>query len=177
MKIGEKIKNIRKSKGYSIQYLSVTLNLSVGFISNLERDKTSPTIDILEKICNLLEVDIFDILKKEKYEFNVSKSQEREIIFENEDSQISYKNMIHRRSRINGIEVKIDGESHFSKISWGHTQDEFCIIILGFLEVELGTGEKVLLEKGDTIYIEKGISHRHRNPKNIPSITYWFSIN
>lgn len=177
MKIGEKIKNLRKAKGYSIQYMSSSLNLSVGFISNLERDKTSPTIDTLEMICNFLEVDILDILKKEKYEFNVSKSQEREIIFENEEKKISYKNMVHKRSKISGIEVKIEGESHFSKITWGHPQDEFGIIISGFLEVELGTGERILLEKGDTIYIEKGTSHRHRNPKNIPSITYWFSIN
>ncbi|MGL5190192.1 MAG: helix-turn-helix domain-containing protein, partial [Cetobacterium sp.] len=44
MEISEKIKLLRKDRGLSIKELSEKTGLSVGFISNLERDINSPSI-------------------------------------------------------------------------------------------------------------------------------------
>ncbi len=38
MKLGEKIKAIRKKLGYTLQELSEKTELSIGFLSNIERD-------------------------------------------------------------------------------------------------------------------------------------------
>lgn len=56
--IGQNIKNIRKSKGFSMDKIKEITGLSKSTISDLENDKSSPTVETLEKIANALEVPI-----------------------------------------------------------------------------------------------------------------------
>ena len=49
--IGQRIKEIRKSKSITIQKLSQFTDLSVGYLSNLERNQASPTLNNLQRIC------------------------------------------------------------------------------------------------------------------------------
>ena len=49
--IGQRIKEIRKSKSITIQKLSQFTDLSVGYLSNLERNQASPTLSNLQRIC------------------------------------------------------------------------------------------------------------------------------
>ncbi len=58
MSLGENIKNIRKSKGFSIMKIRELTGLSKSTISEIENDKSSPTSDTLEKIANALNVNI-----------------------------------------------------------------------------------------------------------------------
>ena len=48
--IGLKIKELRNSKKFTLKYLSEETNLSIGFLSQLERGMTSVAIDTLAKI-------------------------------------------------------------------------------------------------------------------------------
>lgn len=48
--IGQRIKEIRKSKSITIQKLSQFTDLSVGYLSNLERNQASPTLNNLQRI-------------------------------------------------------------------------------------------------------------------------------
>lgn len=50
MDIGEKIKNCRLKMGLTQEELAERSDLTKGFISQLERDNTSPSVDTLEKI-------------------------------------------------------------------------------------------------------------------------------
>ena len=43
--IGNKIRGIRKEKGITLKQLSERTGLSIGYLSNLERDSSSPTLD------------------------------------------------------------------------------------------------------------------------------------
>ncbi len=54
--IGKKIMSIRKSKKISQQELALRSDLSQSFISHLEQDKRSPTINTLYKIASGLDV-------------------------------------------------------------------------------------------------------------------------
>ena len=53
-KVGERLKAIRKSKCITLQELSKRTELSIGLLSNVERDLRSPTIVNFHKICNAL---------------------------------------------------------------------------------------------------------------------------
>ena len=46
--IGQRIKELRKSKSITIQKLSQFTDLSVGYLSNLERNQASPTLNNLQ---------------------------------------------------------------------------------------------------------------------------------
>ena len=60
--IGQRIKEIRKSKSITIQKLSQFTDLSVGYLSNLERNQASPTLNNLQRICVALGISIRDLL-------------------------------------------------------------------------------------------------------------------
>lgn len=63
MKIGEKIKKLRKNLGLSQEELATRAGLTKGFISQLERDLTSPSIASLELILDALGTDMADFFK------------------------------------------------------------------------------------------------------------------
>ena len=57
MNIGETIKDIRKRKGLSQQKLSALSGISQTYLSQIEKgDRQSPTIDVLHKISEALEL-------------------------------------------------------------------------------------------------------------------------
>ncbi|WP_165157895.1 helix-turn-helix domain-containing protein [Parabacteroides sp. ZJ-118] len=57
-RIGTRIANIRKEKGYTVRRLAEIANIRPATISNVENGKFSVGIDILARICDALEVKI-----------------------------------------------------------------------------------------------------------------------
>lgn len=61
--IGEKLKALRKSYGYTQEKLSESIECSTRYIGNIEQNKSKPSYEILVKICNLFHIGmdtIFD---------------------------------------------------------------------------------------------------------------------
>ena len=73
MQIGSKIKELRVLKGLTQEELADRAELSKGFISQLERDLTSPSIATLVDILQCLGTDLKtffdDILKRQTQSF------------------------------------------------------------------------------------------------------------
>lgn len=74
MSIGSNIRDIRKSKGYSIMKVRELTGLSKSTISELENDKSSPTTETLGKLAKALDVNIEDFFK-ENDDINVENIQ------------------------------------------------------------------------------------------------------
>jgi transcriptional regulator with XRE-family HTH domain len=65
MTFGEKIKQRRLEKGFSIRELSRRLDVSAGYLSHLERNQTFvglPSEENIIKISNLLELDMDEMI-------------------------------------------------------------------------------------------------------------------
>ncbi len=56
--IGKKIKKLRTNKKLTLKELSERTNLSIGFLSQLERGLTTVAIDSLTKIAKELDVNL-----------------------------------------------------------------------------------------------------------------------
>lgn len=64
--IGENVRNFREQKGLSMTDLADRALISKSYLSNIERNlKTNPTIDILLRISNVLEVNMYDLIDLE----------------------------------------------------------------------------------------------------------------
>lgn len=89
--IGAKIKKLRAEKNMTLKELNQMTNLSIGFLSQLERGLTTVAIDTLETISRALGVDInyFFTVSKEKPGI-VQKSYEREVDFMDRDNFVQY---------------------------------------------------------------------------------------
>lgn len=174
MNLGEKIKNIRKSKEYTLKDLSDMTGLSLGFLSNVERDLNSPSISNLQQICQALGINLMEILSEEQEEKPVTRTKEREEIFNNNKTSLKVERLLSGKESLNGIAITIDEKSAFHDLSWGHGYDEIGVVIKGELEIEL---DKTLyhLYEGDSIFIKENTPHRYRNPQDCQSVVYWFS--
>lgn len=174
MNIGEKIKYFRKQKGLTIKELSSITNLSIGFISNLERDFNSPSISNLQQICEALDVNLIELMGDNASKSVIIKKDHRQKIFKNCTDNISFELITDPNKPLTGVCSVIKENSDFCELSWGHNYDEVGVIIQGQLEIEINNKTNILKE-GDSVYIEKFSPHRYKNPFDIPCICYWFS--
>ncbi len=62
MKLGEKIKYLRKSKGISQEELAVMLKVNRNYLSRVETEKSEPTASILKKIAQIFGIDLNSLL-------------------------------------------------------------------------------------------------------------------
>lgn len=80
--IGEKIRKIRISKGYSQEYVSDRLGISQPAYLQIEKNKTKVTIETLNRLASIFEIEIIDLLGfDEKKSFITSNLKDN---FENE---------------------------------------------------------------------------------------------
>lgn len=90
MELGKKIKELRNKQGLTQEELADRAELSKGFISQLERDMTSPSIATLE--------DLLQCLGTTLGEFFMEEQEEEQIVFTEEDFFVKkdeeYKNQI-----------------------------------------------------------------------------------
>lgn len=63
IKIGENMKKIRKSNGYTQDMLSEKLECSTRYISDVEQNKSRPSYEILVKFSNVFNIGLNDIFK------------------------------------------------------------------------------------------------------------------
>ena len=68
MDIGHKIKQLRVQNGLTLEELASRSELTKGFLSQLERNLTSPSISTLEDILEALGSSLSDFFMEEKNE-------------------------------------------------------------------------------------------------------------
>ncbi|TLS35795.1 helix-turn-helix domain-containing protein [Pseudalkalibacillus caeni] len=68
--LGINIKTIRKSKGISLSKLAERSNISKGHLSAIENNETNPSIQVIRKISNILQVPVEIILSEKSSELD-----------------------------------------------------------------------------------------------------------
>jgi transcriptional regulator with XRE-family HTH domain len=79
-KIGERIKRLRESKNYTQDYLASKIGMSQNAYSKMETGGSKITVERLEKIAEVLDIPIDELLTEEQKVFN----------FDNNDIAIGY---------------------------------------------------------------------------------------
>ena len=169
--IGSRIKELRKKRSMTIQKLAQYTDLSVGYLSNLERNQASPTLANLQRICIALEFSINDILsEREEDKFIIRWKEQTVWDYEEFRQQVRRMDFGNARGVYEYITVE-PGESEL--LSKGlHPYPEVCVVLEGQLELTLGD-EVYLLEEGDSAYIKAHTSHIMRNPGDTVCKTFW----
>ena len=152
MELGEKIKELRNKQGLTQEELADRAELSKGFISQLERDKTSPSIATLE--------DLLQCLGTTLGEFFMEEQEEEQIVFTEEDFFVKkdeeYKNQIkwiipnaQKNCMEKGGETCLDNP---------HEGEEFGYVLKGKVEIHLGK-RSYIAKKGDAFYYKADKTH------------------
>ena len=139
MKIGNKIKTLRISKSLTQEELADRAELSKGFISQLERDLTSPSIATLTDILQCLGTNLKDFFNDEEEEQIVF---HKEDYFEKKDEELG--NTIEwiipnaQKNEMEPIRLTLDpGGSTYPDLP--HEGEEFGYVLSGSIRFILAT--------------------------------------
>jgi transcriptional regulator with XRE-family HTH domain len=165
--IGQKIKELRASKGLTLKDLSVSSELSIGFLSQVERSMASIAVTSLEKIAVALGVDLeYFFTLPQKHEANILRSHEQEV-FSVEESRFYYR----LASDIEGQVLEpmlvnlLPNQTKEGINPYSHKGEEFLYVLEGVLMVFVG-GEEYQLYPGDSMHMLSSVPHEWANFTN-----------
>lgn len=172
--IGDKIRRLRIQNALTQEELADRCELTKGFISQLERDLTSPSIatlvDILEGLGTNLQ-EFFNESIDEKIVFS------KEDAFEMENEDLKYTlNWIIPNAQKNKMEpILLDLEpGGQSKEVAPHEGEEFGYVINGSVYINIGK-EKHKVKKGESFYYKANSSHFISNEGKTKATVIWVS--
>lgn len=174
MKIGEKIKRLRVEKNLTQEELANRCELSKGFISQVERDLTSPSIatlvDILESLGTNLK-DFFNEIEEEKIVFT------KDDFFIKEDKENGYEiNWIVPNAQKNIMEpilVTIEPGGSYIEDS-PHEGEEFGYVLSGTIYIHKNN-RKYKAKRGESFYYKANTVHFISNPGKVNAKVLWIS--
>lgn len=170
--IGEQIKRLRKEKGYTIKVMSEYTGLSVGYLSTVEQDKTSLTINNLMNICEVLRVEPAWLLTSKTAKKLIVRKEEQRVADIPELNQRMKMIEFGRKQKYEYITIQPGKTKPAKADCFRHLYDEMGTVLEGTLTIDLD-GEKYLLEEGDSIYIEANKPHAIMNEHDTVCESFW----
>ncbi len=173
MNMSEKIKTRRKKLGLTLKALAERVGCTDAYISQIETGKAVPSISVLQKIANALDVQIRDLLSDERGQDKIflSKGERTQIIYPG--SHIFAELLVSRISDKSMEPLyKVIPVGCASRKEHMHPGEEFGYILKGKLELRVGDQVKVL-EPGDSFYFSSTMPHSYRNVGDVDVETIW----
>ncbi len=172
MNIGEKIKQLRIKNGLTQEELASRLELSKGFISQMERDLTSPSIATLIDVLECLGTNIRDFFN-EAVEEKVVFSSEDIFINENKDlkNEIQWIVPTSQKNQMEPILIYLD-KGGASAEHDAHDGEEFGYVLEGSIYLHIGN-KKHKVKKGETFYFKPTSIHYISNGGSKKAAVLW----
>ncbi|SRR5579884_714450 len=167
--IGPRLRNLRVQRGESLATVARALNLSIGFLSNLERSQSSASVGIAHKLAHYYGANLLDFFSSSANAGPLVRADQRKRLQGGE-----------------GVEMellawgKIVMEPHLFRIGPGagsiepysHEGEEFLFVIKGRLNIALDSQE-YRLRTGDSFYFQSSTQHRWENPGSTETLVLW----
>lgn len=174
MQIGPKLKELRIAKDLTQEELADRAELSKGFISQLERDLTSPSIATLVDILQCLGTTINEFFSEEPEEQVVFHPDD---YFEKEDAEL--KNKIEwiipnaQKNMMEPIRLTLEpgGKTY---VDIPHEGEEFGYVLKGSISIHIG--KKIYkAKKGDSFYFTPHSEHYIEAGRSTGASLIWVS--
>ena len=173
MKIGERIRSLRQLSALTQEELAERAGLTKGFISQVERDRTSISLDSLVQILDAIGENISDFF---------ADSEEKDIVYRKEDRvEIEKKG-------VSSFELLVPGSTNKkmeavmvllkpgegTEIEEPHEGDEMGFILGGRIEIQLGM-KTYKAKKGECFYFAAEKDHALTNIGSRDAIVIWIT--
>lgn len=170
LKLGEKIKDLRLRKRFTLRQVSQQTGLSIPLLSQIENNVVSPPVATLLKIAKALEVNIGYFFREEEAQDKVAvvRRDERQKIFRRLQAQhgeggYTYEALAYTRNakHMEPFLVEFEPRSKEELIFLNHKGEEFVFLFKG--KLAFYTQEKeIVLHKGDSLYFDASTPHAFR---------------
>lgn len=167
MSLGTRIRQTRTQKGITLQDLSDRSGLSKGFICQLENDKSTPSLQALEKLASGLNVPIAFLFLTPEEKITVIRREERpEYRVGPEGVLVQMLSANRRALKMMVIELppgaSTGGENH------SHEGEECHLVLEGSVRC-IQADQAVTLKEGDSMHWNGYLPHRIENHGSVPA--------
>ena len=181
--LGDEIRQLRKVRGLTLQEMADAIGKSVGFLSQVERNLTKPSVAALQDISEVLNIHIGwffhqDREPEDEKKYIVRKNNRRRLSY----SDLSNTDYLGLHDAL--LSTNLDGElalglsrykpgASTGDDSYDHQGEEAGLVLEGTLELTLKK-KKYTLKEGDSFSFKSSIKHRFSNPsKSKDLVVVW----
>lgn len=172
LQIGERLKEIRKTRGLTLDAVSEMTDVSKPMLGQIERGQSSPTINVLWKISTGLRIPLSFFCRQPETEYTVAGLSEKEMITEEDGGMRAYPLFPFDPAR--NVEVfYIEFDAGVQHDSMPHVEgvEEYIFLVQGALKMIIG-GKEVVLQERQSIRFGADISHTYHNVSDEVCIVY-----
>jgi transcriptional regulator with XRE-family HTH domain len=162
--LGERVRALRRERGWTLELLAERSGVSRAMISKLERGEKNPTLVVAARVAEGLGVSLSQLVGIEARREIVVVPKQRRMVMR--DPETGFERQL--------LSPSFDGELEFIRnvVPEGSTSGEFpphrrgveeyVVVEKGRLRAILGSEEHIL-EEGDAAYFEADVAHRFDN--------------
>ncbi len=173
MKIGERIRNLRHLSSLTQEELAERAGLTKGFISQVERDKTSISLDSLVQILDALDENISNFFMDTKEKDIVYRKEDRVEIEKKGASKFELLIPGSTNKKMEAVMVTLKpGEK--TEIEEPHEGEEMGFILGGRIEIQLGK-KTHRAKKGECFYFPAERDHALTNVGSREAVLLWIT--
>ncbi len=176
---GAAIRNLRLQRKQSLQTLADASGVSVGMLSQIERNLTSPSLRTVNKIRSALNVPIsalFEGYSQSGPSFFLRKEKRGRITFGGGHLVKEFLSSDSATKRLQLLKLVIppfQGSGGDAPISY--PSEKAGVVVTGQIELEV-SGEKALLNEGDSFQFDGALPHAFYNPTDTPTELFWVIV-
>ena len=173
MEIGLKIKNLRQLKNLTQEELADRCELTKGYISQLENNLTSPSIETLKDLLNALGTTFGEFFEETTQDTQVVFKKDEYIQKKTDSTSIKWLVPSSQKNSMEPIIIDINENCQTEK-DLPHEGEEFGFVLSG--KIELVIGKKTYpLKAHETFYFVADKPHYIKNVGSTPAKIIWVS--
>ncbi|HEY3163285.1 MAG TPA: cupin domain-containing protein [Candidatus Limnocylindrales bacterium] len=164
LQLGPRIRSLRQARQVTLRELAQRAGVTESFLSQVEREVTSPSIASVQRIARALDLGIAELFVDEPPIGRIVRRAERRRIAYPGLNAVDEFLTAGRDGRLEVILTTLDPGGGTGDEAYAHESDEEVVIVLeGRLELWVGD-EFHALDEGDSITYPSRQPHRNRNP-------------
>lgn len=171
--IGKRIRELRTLKSLTLEELADRCELTKGFLSQLENDMNTPSIQTLMDITEVLGISMSDFFKEEPYEKIVFKQAD---LFDDEKDDYLRQWLVPnaQSNDMEPIRLVLKSGGIGPKVCAAHGE-EFGYVIKGSGVLVFEDGRKYILQKQNSFYLVDAKAHWIENHNKSDLEVIWVS--
>lgn len=164
--LGKVIASERARQKMSLDELAKSSGVSKGMLSQIEQEKTNPTVAVLYKIAAGLHVEPTRLLPSTSSTprvWRVIRADDERYVFSNEDDcRIRTLSPLDLEKQVELYEITIGAKGKLSSEAHYQGTDEILTVVQG--QLQISSGERVIeVKKGDSVHYAADIPHQIAN--------------
>jgi transcriptional regulator with XRE-family HTH domain len=164
-RLGERVRELRRRRGLTLEELAERSGVSRAMISKLERGEKNPTLVVAAKLAEGFGVTLSQLVGMEERREVVVVPREKRMVMRDPETGFE-RQLLSPSFGGRGVEfirnVVPEGSTSGEFPPHRRGVEEYVVVEKGNLRAIIG-GEEYLLKEGDALYFEADVSHRFDN--------------